>query len=431
MKLLKLTITILLSTSLSAYAQVWGINGSRTDYRNNAGEKGQAGAVSGFFQAYYPGNYPSTANYPVGASEWWHFLDVRHDNPTNNFAMQFAGSFGDQQLYFRKTNNHDDQAWSKILIQDPNGYLSEGKLNLRTSAGQSFFTGQQFGSTYSFPNGIFRAITDNPNGQQNFYFDGVTAGETKFSIRADGQGYFNGNLGIGTSSPESKLHIKKKDAYADASSTATTVDNLLVMQVPYAGANPQNYNGSGYKWGIKFYGATDGSQSPDVKSSGIYAVSEDGSMGYNRAVGLAFHTSSFDNITSERLRIDATGNVGIGTSDTKGYKLAVAGKMVVEEVKVKLQSAWPDYVFDKEHKLLPLSEVEKFISENKHLPEVPSAKETENQGINLGEMNKILLQKIEELTLYSIEQNKKISDLIIKNEGIQKRLESLEKTAKK
>lgn len=104
----------------------------------------------------------------------------------------------------------------------------------------------------------------------------------------------------------------------------------------------------------------------------------------------------------------SAGNVGIGTDNTQGYKLAVKGSMIAEEVVVKLYATWPDYVFGKKYNLETLSEVEKFIVENNHLPNVPSEIEVKESGINLGEMDAILLRKIEELTLYTIEQQKLI-----------------------
>ena len=76
---------------------------------------------------------------------------------------------------------------------------------------------------------------------------------------------------------------------------------------------------------------------------------------------------------------------------------------------------WPDYVFEEDYTLRPLSEVEAFIAANNHLPDVPSQTEIETNGAELGEMNRILLQKIEELTLYIIEQDKRIQELENKN----------------
>jgi hypothetical protein len=105
------------------------------------------------------------------------------------------------------------------------------------------------------------------------------------------------------------------------------------------------------------------------------------------------------------------GNVGIGTLDTKGYKLAVNGDAMFTKIQVKAYSNWPDYVFGESYKLMPLQELEAYVKENNHLPEVPSAKEIEEEGINVAEMNKVLLKKIEELTLHVIELEKKINVL--------------------
>lgn len=78
---------------------------------------------------------------------------------------------------------------------------------------------------------------------------------------------------------------------------------------------------------------------------------------------------------------------------------------------MKLKASWPDYVFDKGYKLKPLSEVADFVKKNKHLPEIPSATEVEKDGFGLASMNEKLLKKVEELTLYLIEQDKKIKEL--------------------
>lgn len=87
----------------------FGNGNIRTETRDNAGLQGNAGAQSGFFETANPTNYPS------GATSWWHLIDTRHSNNTNNYALQLSGSFFDQKLYFRKTNNNAAQAWTEIL----------------------------------------------------------------------------------------------------------------------------------------------------------------------------------------------------------------------------------------------------------------------------------------------------------------------------
>ncbi len=93
------------------------------------------------------------------------------------------------------------------------------------------------------------------------------------------------------------------------------------------------------------------------------------------------------------------------------YKLVVGGKVLAEEVRIKLIKDWADYVFQPDYQLKTLPEVEGFIKTHRHLPDMPSAVEAEQQGIGLGEMQAKLLRKIEELTLHAIEQHKTIERL--------------------
>lgn len=128
-------------------------------------------------------------------------------------------------------------------------------------------------------------------------------------------------------------------------------------------------------------------------------------------------------------QIKLNGKVGVGYGfgsyptdaggvDVSAYNLFVKGGILTEAVRVSLESAWADYVFEKNYDLKPLSEVEQFIIDNGHLPNVPSAKQVKEQGIDLGEMAKIQQEKIEELTLYIIELNKKL-------EAQEKKIEAL------
>ncbi len=103
------------------------------------------------------------------------------------------------------------------------------------------------------------------------------------------------------------------------------------------------------------------------------------------------------------------GNVGIGTA-TPAEKLSVNGKIRAKEIKVETNN-WPDYVFEEGYQSISLAELENYIKVNKHLPEMPSAKEVETNGVELGMLNKKLLQKVEELTLLLIAQHKEINGL--------------------
>lgn len=110
-----------------------------------------------------------------------------------------------------------------------------------------------------------------------------------------------------------------------------------------------------------------------------------------------------------RMYISANGKIGINTDDPKSH-LSVNGEIRALKIKVT-QNLWADYVFDSNYKLMPLKEVESFIAKNKHLPGVPSATTVQQDGLNVGDNQAVLLQKIEELTLYLIEQDKKITQL--------------------
>ena len=134
---------------------------------------------------------------------------------------------------------------------------------------------------------------------------------------------------------------------------------------------------------------------------------------------------TYDSGYQERMRITNAGNVGIGTANPGSYKLAVEGKIGAREVIVTLDN-WSDFVFEKDYRLMPLSEVEQHIKQNKHLPNIPSEKEVLEKGVSLGEMQSKLLQKVEELTLYVIEQNKRIERLEKENEALKNRVAGLE-----
>ena len=106
------------------------------------------------------------------------------------------------------------------------------------------------------------------------------------------------------------------------------------------------------------------------------------------------------------------GNLTVGGTLTvgDGFVCDSAGNMKVKHLRVTTTD-WPDYVFGKAYRLMPLNEVETYVNKEGHLPEIPSASEVETDGVDQGEMNKMLLQKVEELTLYIIDLRKQIEEL--------------------
>jgi hypothetical protein len=178
----------------------------------------------------------------------------------------------------------------------------------------------------------------------------------------------------------------------------------------------------------------------DQQGSGTAGWSYTGNTGTNATTNFLGTTDAQDLVVktnnAERFRVKSGGNFLVGTTTDNGKKFQVVGtshfdgtmgigtvnttdanyKLFVENGirtrKVKVDAdAWPDYVFASKYKLMSLQEVEQFINENNHLPEVPSADEVQKNGIELGENQAVLLKKIEELTLYVIEQNKQLIQL--------------------
>nr|WP_321485473.1 LamG-like jellyroll fold domain-containing protein [uncultured Draconibacterium sp.] len=160
--------------------------------------------------------------------------------------------------------------------------------------------------------------------------------------------------------------------------------------------NLSSYLGDNVK--LRFYGTTGSGYTSDIAVDNITVTTSEGG-------GSGFWAQSGTDIYSTN-----SGNVGIGTS-SPDEKLTVNGTIHSEEVIVDLSIPAPDYVFDKEYGVMTISELKTFLEENSHLPEFPSASEMEENGINLSEINMSLLKRIEELTLYILDQEKRILEI--------------------
>jgi hypothetical protein len=113
----------------------------------------------------------------------------------------------------------------------------------------------------------------------------------------------------------------------------------------------------------------------------------------------------------ERVSVLGDGSVGVGTKTTHGYKLAVNGNAIFTKVSIRNYASWPDYVFKSSYKLPGLDSLEKYIRVNRHLPGIISAEQAKGQPIDLADNQALLLRKVEELTLYLIEEHKQVEEL--------------------
>ncbi|MHC0446384.1 hypothetical protein ACWA1F_13320 [Flavobacterium sp. 3-218] len=222
----------------------------------------------------------------------------------------------------------------------------------------------------------------------------------------------SGNFGVGTNNPLAKLEVYNGNILVRNSSNIDNESSIIIAH---------SINHLAY----------------DTFGVSLRTITE--SAGYN-TYGMQFFTQdSFLTGQTEKLRIQGNGNVGIGITNPQN-KLDVNGTIHSKEVKVDMLG-WSDFVFKKEYNLPTLEEVEKHIVEKGHLENIPSEEEVLRNGIKLGEMNSKLLQKIEELTLYTIElkkenniQSRKIEELEKENSSfklLSDRISILENQQKK
>ena len=405
---------------------------------------GYSTTITDFSQILTSGGYTGyNPNGSVPTGEWQHLFVVRHGNSANNYQLQLGSSLlENDNLYFRKIADGGlgtpNPAWFEIATRgtntftgsqnisgnlqwgtDPTSWWGFGMISMNSGWGSYNFPtigsiGGSEGSLIMLHNPHMPFRTDNAapsySGRAGMrmaidqsgsnWWDAGLAGDFFHIYRSNSGEFFrinnSGNVGIGTTNPETKLSVisPESDVLHISKSTGDPGDNIYLA--------------------FSHGGVT--------SSSNVRAR-----IGTNIKPGgagrLTFHTGGIGT-TPERMRIDENGNVGIGVINPFA-KLEVDGTIVSEEVKVQVVSG-PDYVFESDYDLFPLADTKKYIEANRHLPEIPSAKEMEENGITLGEMNMLLLKKIEELTLHLIEKDEQIKSQEELMTQVLKRMDLLE-----
>ncbi|HVU57928.1 MAG TPA: Ig-like domain-containing protein [Puia sp.] len=230
------------------------------------------------------------------------------------------------------------------------------------------------------------------------------------------------NVTISANASESGGSISHVEFYLDTVKIGD--DSTAPYSMPWIASDPGSY-------AIKAR-AIDGFG--NTSTSTVYVKVENLNYFWSTTGNIATHADSFflgtvdtnrlairtNNV--ERVSVLGDGSVGIGTKSTHGFKLAVNGNAIFTKVVVRNYASWPDYVFKNDYKLPGLDSLERYIRVNQHLPGIISAEGVERKGVDLAENQAMLLKKVEELTLYLIQEHKKVEELTKEVEKLKKQL---------
>ena len=239
-------------------------------------------------------------------------------------------------------------------------------------------------------------------------------------------------MGINTSSPTAQLHVSSapqlplaKVTYSNVTesnaflrfSNSTGKDSSFSPNITGRPCSP------GRSYGISITGEAEDVVAP-ANEPGAAGVVLDGRNADGRLLNA--NVLTICSFTIPLITVKANGSMGIGTSNPGTSKLAVEGTIAARKVKVTAANPWPDYVFEHDYQLPSLPTIETFIKANKHLPDVPSATEIAENGQDLGEMNTILLKKVEELTLHLINMEKELSAFKAANRELSQQVKTIQ-----
>lgn len=238
-----------------------------------------------------------------------------------------------------------------------------------------------------------------------------------------------GNIGIGVTSPVSLLNVSGSGSNANGIAYIQSSDagaRGTLIRTGFYGYTSQDNSGGYYQsWGMRLNGSDNLWYRTYTSANNYLPYTELTTGGTIVFGGAASNLTTDANPTlNPSMTINVgTGNVGIGSVNPQN-KLDVNGTIHSKSVLVDL-NGWSDYVFKKDYQLLPLSEVKTYIDQNQHLPGIPSEQEMIKNGLNVSEMNKVLTKKVEELTLYLIEQNKQLAEQKKVNQSLQEQIDKL------
>ena len=321
-----------------------------------------------------------------------------------------------------QANGLDSNSISMIEESD----TSEGKISIQNKAGQILLeiVDEEGGGSISLPSlssiispsnklyslGNILYWNDHPLINSSYDYGWNLVNESLFLSNLN---YF---VGIGTENPEEKLHIENGRILVHGNINwfpGLTIKNEIGRSVLNLRGTTSDSNYSSSQ--IIFEDLTNGKIWNILNSSTNTFTVVNHLNGTNYLSPLKIEFGAPNN----SLYINSNGNVGVGVIPNE-HRLAVAGSIISEEVIVKLQTDWPDYVFADNYGLSDLDQVENFIITNRHLEGIPSASEIAEDGINIADIQIKLLQKIEELTLYIIKQDKDIKKLTLKLDELTK-----------